>query len=505
MFYPSRLAAWMNHTASHRFVVPGSVVSIILLYLAWQLQPANLQVFAYLYDEGVYLETALALSQGYDLYTDIFSSQPPLFSLVLSGLFTLFGPSVAVSRIVVILFSLGALAGVALVARLSGGWLAGLCAAGILAFSPDFTLEARTVAPEIPALALGCLAVGLGASASQRQPLRWLAVGFCLALALLTKFSAIVFLPAVAVLWLWPTLAGQRRSEFVRNGAMIAIPCLVIAGVALSQINQIEAIDQLVTFRTSAQKVYRLSIPHNAQMVAGLYRAQPHDLILAGLGLMILVWQRQWRLLVVLMGFLASCLIALLTYSPLFDHHLVLLLPPLAIAAGIGLSASLRVLVGTIPPAQSFRRYLGQALSLAVLALALVEAVPAAARLQHDLPNVAASWVEPAQAVAALRALPGGVDELLLDDQMVAFVAGKLVLPEMVDTSRVRISTGYLTLEDLITVIEKDDPDAIFFWSDRFRRIPGFRQWVRQHYRLYQSLGNGRELYLRRQDAAYVA
>ena len=83
---------------------------------------------------------------------------------------------------------------------------------------------------------------------------------------------------------------------------------------------------------------------------------------------------------------------------------------------------------------------------------------------------------------------------------MIAFVAELAVPPEFVDTSRVRISAGYLTLDDLIERIEAEQPDAILFWSGRLQRIPGFRPWVREHYRLHQSLGEGRELYVKRDE-----
>ncbi len=50
----------------------------------------------------------------------------------------------------------------------------------------------------------------------------------------------------------------------------------------------------------------------------------------------------------------------------------------------------------------------------------------------------------------------------------------------------------------LVTVIERERPAAILFWSGRLERVPGFRAWVRRHYRLQQSLDGGRELYVRR-------
>jgi hypothetical protein len=70
----------------------------VLLYLAWQLQPAYLGAFAFSYDEGVYLQTAWSVQDGHDLYAETFSAQPPLLPSLLAGLFHLTGPSVGVAR-----------------------------------------------------------------------------------------------------------------------------------------------------------------------------------------------------------------------------------------------------------------------------------------------------------------------------------------------------------------------------------------------------------------------
>src|SRR5262245_34545729 len=123
---------------------------LLLLYLAWQLQPAHLDIFAYGYDEGVYLQTAWAVQRGHALYAETFSAQPPLLPTLLAGLFHLTGPSVEAARMLVAGLSAAALVGVALLAGRGGGWAAGVGAIALLALSPGFLLGARSVSPEIP-------------------------------------------------------------------------------------------------------------------------------------------------------------------------------------------------------------------------------------------------------------------------------------------------------------------------------------------------------------------
>jgi 4-amino-4-deoxy-L-arabinose transferase-like glycosyltransferase len=188
----------------------------VLLHLAWQLQPAALGVFAYGYDEGVYLQTAWAVQRGHDLYAETFTGQPSLLPTLLAALFQLTGPSVAAARALVAVASAATLVGVALLAGRGAGPAAALGALALLALSPGFLLNARTVAPEAPALALATLSVGLAAHADGRWRW-WLAVGAAAALAVLTKLSALVVLPALALL----LLAGRARAP---RGAPALLP-----------------------------------------------------------------------------------------------------------------------------------------------------------------------------------------------------------------------------------------------------------------------------------------
>ena len=493
----SLVARWAAQ--SRRPLVVAALYGAVLLpYLAWQLRPASLDVFAYTYDEGVYLQTAWALGRGYTLYDQIFSSQPPLLPYLLNGLFALTGPSVAVAREAIVLLSLLALAGVALLARRGGGWLAGLGAVALLAFSPDFAFNARTIAPEAPALALTCLTLGVAGASARQWRLRWLATGLLLALATLTKLSALICLPALLLLLLDRPAPFRSPWAIARDLLLLAAPPLLLWGVLLTQVDLADAIDQMIDFRTSAREAYGWSFAANLRMMAAVFRAQPHAWLLALIGVVTLARRRQWSLLAILLVLLTTTLTALATYTPLFDHHLGLLLPAMAALGGIGLAAVAAPLPAIFNSrGQALRRpmILLPALGLAA-ALALIPW--AAATLQRETPNAANSWEEPARGVAALRDLPAEIDTVLMDDQMMAFVATKSTPPEMVDTSRVRISSGYLEPEILIELVEAEPPDAIMFWSGRLQRVPGFRQWVREHYRLHLSLGDGHELYLRR-------
>jgi hypothetical protein len=402
-----------------------------------------------------------------------------------------------VAREAIVLLSLLALAGVALLARRGGGWLAGLGAVALLAFSPDFAFNARTIAPEAPALALTCLTLGV-AAAVRPWRLRWLATGLLLALATLTKLSALICLPALLLLLLIRPAPFRSAGAIARDALLLIAPALLLWGVLLTQVDAADAIDQMIDFRASAREAYGWSVAANLRMMAAVVRGQPHAWLLALIGVATLARRRQWSHLALLLVLLVTTLTALATYTPLFDHHLGLLLPAIAALGGIGLAAVAAPLPALLGARGQTLRRPAMLLPPLGLAAALVLIPWAATTLQRETPDAAGSWEEPARGVAALRALPAEVDIILIDDQMMAFVATKATPPEMVDTSRVRISSGYLEPASLIGLVEATPPDAIMFWSGRLQRVPGFRQWVREHYRLYLSLGGGHELYLRR-------
>ena len=89
-------------------------------------------------------------------------------------------------------------------------------------------------------------------------------------------------------------------------------------------------------------------------------------------------------------------------------------------------------------------------------------------------------------------------DELVAsDDQYIAGLADRSVLPQLVDTSLVRIATGYLTAPQIEALLTQADTRVILFASGRFNKISGFFKWVKANYTLVTTFPNGGALYLK--------
>ena len=98
---------------------------------------------------------------------------------------------------------------------------------------------------------------------------------------------------------------------------------------------------------------------------------------------------------------------------------------------------------------------------------------------------------------SALQAATLPSDLVATDDQYIAGLANRDVPPELVDTSMVRIVSGYLTAPEMEAVIAKYDIRVILFASGRFYLVPGFASWVQANYTEIAQFGNGDALYMK--------
>jgi hypothetical protein len=98
-----------------------------------------------------------------------------------------------------------------------------------------------------------------------------------------------------------------------------------------------------------------------------------------------------------------------------------------------------------------------------------------------------------ADAVAAIRTLTGPSDFVVTDHPYLTFLAGRLVPPLLVDTSKTRIRSRSLRASEAVAQSAEYDPALIVLWTDRLRGLRDFKTWVEDNYRLVK-------VYNRRQD-----
>jgi hypothetical protein len=504
----------------------GAILLLGLLLRLWHLSALTDN-----YDEGVYWSSLRAMYAGNGLFSPVFSSQPPFFLLSLYPLVAVFGPTQVAARMGVVVLSLLGVLGMYLLARRLGGPWAGLGAAVLLACDYLYLLQSQTIDAEVPSVALLMLAVAAAAYAD-RYP--WQAAslsGAATALAILEKLFAVAGLAAIAALWVTYLIAFERalpamlqetsqrsstaarwrlphrqtihRAAVLLGAYMIG---LVVAGllVFLPYLHQLQSVyQQVIAFHLVADQRYASTVSQNPQILLDATNEYPLA-ILALLGLLVGVLRRRWYLLTALVWMVAALAI-LLRQAPLFPRHLVLLAPALALSAALGLtpaaetlSAEARIISARLRRFDA--RWTTRTSKVFFIGLPVFLL---AAYLLFNVQDFALYPLGPVKTAAHLSQIANDLQHLttpqqqvITDDQYIAALADRNVPPELVDTSEVRITTGYLTTEQIIGIAEQPQIGAILFYTGRFDELPGWRDWVEQHFRLVRTYGNGQNLYL---------
>lgn len=468
------------------------------------------------YDEGVYWQSLRAMAESHPLLTSIFSSQPPMFLLSVYPFYLLFGQTISAARIGVAVFALVGLVAMYWLASEIGGQWAGLIASTLLLVDPHYLRQAQTLQAEGPAVAIEILAVALAVAASRRTG-RWrmalaTLAGVAVAYGTLIKLLDVVALIPIALYLGAPLLrafdGGEGRVRRpTETGLRIGVRAvardlgLVVAGGILTTLIALAPFfgvfgalwDQVVLFHLAAAR----AVPHfplgaNLRTVLSGFEWTGFP---AALAVAVAWWRRDWRMAPPLLWLLASVAI-LVRQVPLFDHHAVIIGPCLALM--VALLPSMFSLVAN----QAAVRRMG-------LAIAAVTLVVVVASLFLGLKTVRQAMKAPPSEiqaqVAAIQTFTSPGEVIVTDDQFIAAYAGHSVPPELVDTSYVRITSGYLTAPQLETLLTRDNIRIIIISTGRLDTIPGFDTWLHAHYQKLVTLGKGSALYIRLAPGQTVA
>jgi 4-amino-4-deoxy-L-arabinose transferase-like glycosyltransferase len=514
-----RLLTWARE--SLRLTETRALLAVCAGALLLHLWP--LQALSTNYDEGMYWSSLRAMVTGYARYETIFHSQPPNFLTSVYPLYLLFGQTLPAARIATLLYALVAIVASYAIGRALGGRWAGVATAALLALSPLFLGTTRILLPVAPALALGLvgLACALAAPAHTGQRRRWLALasGITLGVAALTTFpAALTLLPALLYL-----AAPMFTSMISRDGRVrmpqrdwllvgaqeagpdllwFALGALVAAILALAPfVTRLpELWNQVVVVPLEASQALDRGVGANyvdlwtVVLNQGLIWLALAALVAIGLG----VWRRAWTLLPLTLWLLAV-LIYLLAHHPFDPGDAVWLVAALAALGGQGIALlaartsnrSGRLKSANVRQSPALVTY-GALIALG-LALFTGAWISAADNIQATAAT-ADTRILMAFSLAT-RTLPN--DLVATDDPYVAGLAGRVITPEVVDTSRVRVAAGALTTQQLEAIITRTDTRTILFAGGEFDALPGFRAWTEANFTLAEDFGDGHALYLK--------
>jgi hypothetical protein len=208
------------------------------------------------------------------------------------------------------------------------------------------------------------------------------------------------------------------------------------------------------------------------------------------------LWRQSRQTAILHLVWTGAAVTLLSVYSPLAAKHVVYVLPPVAILAGLCVSAVVRH-CATRPHWRSLLGLVPTACALIWLGALL----PAVGDVNRRLVAREELWLNPNSDVAdSLRVITAGAgpdDYVLTDDQRLSFLSRRKVPPSLVDISTTRIRSGLLTGEHVVAEGQRYRPAVVVFWADRLRRLRAARAWVPRGYRITRTYEDGRALYVR--------
>ncbi len=462
------------------------------------------------YDEGVYWQSLRSMGSGYHLYQQIFYSQPPFFLLSLYPTYMLFGQTLWSARLGVALLSLLGLVGAFLLGYTLRGRLGGLAALLLLVLDPRYVQQSQTLQAETPFIAFSLLSVATAylwwKHPDGKRGLVYAALaGATLSFSILCKLFGLATLVPISLLFLAHLYRILRQEQATRllaaRSLLLGVAAFLLVSIALlvpfaSSFEQL--LQGVISFHTAASSAY-------ASTKSGNFPLMRHALLsllaLAALyGATVALLRRDWLVLPLIAWFGTTALL-LWQQVPLFSHHLVALSPPLVALAIMSIDSSPLASLRASKQARAlFSTYVTV---LAVLLLVLLTFNNAVA-LQHYYPNQVqqssalpiAVWDVNVERDVQRVTAPNQL--VITDAQFLVGLANRDTDPLLVDTSNVRVSTGYLTPQMLITEASKPSVHTVLFYTGRLLRIKNialFYSWLKQHFHLIQKYYQGKELW----------
>jgi len=313
------------------------------LILAFFLHDSMKNTFEFDPDEGTNLIKAQLVREGFDLYKQIWSDQPPLFTALLSSWFRMFGSSVYSARLMVLFFSWILLWGLYQNIRIRTDPLTALTACIFLILSADFLRLSISVMIGIPSLALALAALYCAAeySRSGRKTILFLSAGF-MACALLTKFFTVFMLPLILM-----EITPLKNRDKKTSGRILLPGILWLSGVTLTYFLVILAYfyPQMGLFFNQLFKPHlaRVEIPQADFSVIFRSMIQDYDIaLLAIFGIAANLRVKKNRGILLPGLWLGMAFLFLALHRPVWDHYYLLISIPVCWLAAILFAESLR-------------------------------------------------------------------------------------------------------------------------------------------------------------------
>ncbi len=449
------------------------------------------------------------LSAGYQPYTEVYITYPPLYPLAINAVWQMF-PTEAAQRWFSVLYTLFGAVGIALLARKLAGTAAGLVAAFLTLFSPVLMEPSRAILAEFPSVAWSVWAIWLAwlagdtpTSSSTRRRTLLLLSGLCLSASLLTKLLS----PFVAILIPLILITHRYQAQNVDHAAsrmfhvsglkpllidllVWGLAVLLPALILVSAFNIQSLVQQVVAQRLEARAASTETEPFwPPRYERGVMFVQ-EDTALVVLGLigLGLAWVHRQQGRWLLLAWLLLALAMLAAHNPIRYKHYLILIPPLAIFGGIavaqwGLAFKGLQVKNKSPHLPERRAKIIILVGLIVLIELYAWQIPAALKLWQAKAAAPQPPPDEVEALAFIDNVTAPHDCLISDDMPLLYWSGRMAPPELAEVSTNRLESGALTTPELIAISDQYDCQLVVAVSNRITKyLPDYMAWVKQNY-----------------------
>jgi 4-amino-4-deoxy-L-arabinose transferase-like glycosyltransferase len=456
------------------------IALLVCFVLAIRFKPIT-QAFELDYDEGLNLIKALLYSQGFSLYTEIWSDQPPLFTVLLSLWLSLFGQSVVAARLLVLIFSALLMWCFYQIIRHELGIIPALVATVFLLTSWLFIRISISVMIGIPSISLAMLSIYLITLYKQHYQKRFLILsGISLALSLQTKLFTIFLIPLILFYindFRFSLVNENKQKKLLFNSLVFWLtPLLLIYTVLLYLFKQFYNYDQIFQSHLNQPTEIGLANFNNFNFILDMISQDYDYIFLSIIGILAIFWKKQINGLFPL-AWLGTAILILFNYKPIWYHHYPLLAIPICWLAAYGVA----LLIDCFSQSwnRNFKLWNIKKLifpSLVVgLFLVLIIATP---------PNTKGTPAKNLELMQLVLKHKNSTQWLFTDRPIYAFYAGLPVPPEIAVISYKRLNSGSLTTKDILAILQNYRPEQIVLarWNSIIKGDSKIMDYINENY-----------------------
>ena len=464
----------------------------VILWLLWiaglsvavAVRLVHIDVISKSNDEGAYLMWARLVAVGYPLYRQTYSVSAPLFIEMLAAVFRIFGFGLAIARLTIMLSFIGTAGVMSWLSHRMAGWTGAFVSLGLLAFIPHFFRLSREVMAEMPATFLAVGAVALAFRYYLRGGRSWLVfAGILLAASGMMKA---LYPAAVLPIGIFIIFRDKNWRRIIADGIVFGVAVLAALALIVVWYPWDAFFSQAIQFRSDLRATFPLNVPLNMKLVIGWFRPIWGVWVLAAMGFSVSArTARGWAWMLWLLGALA----VVVWHTPLFEQHLISVLPPVVLLGIECVGLGVRYWQENI---QSPKRWVW----VAVLVFPLLN-VPA--NIQHDrkiLDRIGGGREE--SAIQLLKTVTRPTDFVISDSLALPFLADRLTPPPMGDIAFVAIQSGHQTSARLIALSEHYNVQATVAWVGRMVWLPDYLDWAEENFYVHREWDSSHQMYFGR-------